>query len=61
MTMFLLTGKVYAAIESYKQRFGHEIQNSEIPKEMSEAEFIEEIDQALASGIPVYRYTSINK
>lgn len=58
--MIILTDKVSNAKSRYERKFRHEITLDEIPSDMKEDEFCEEIDQAIASGIPVCRYTSVN-
>lgn len=58
--MIILTDKVSNAKSRYERKFHHEITHDEIPTDMKEDEFCEEIDQAIASGIPVCRYTSAN-
>lgn len=58
--MIILTDKVSNAKSRYERKFRHEITLDEIPTDMKEDEFCDEIDQAIASGIPVCRYTSVN-
>ena len=58
--MIILTDKVSNAKSRYERKFHHEITLDEIPTDMKEDEFCDEIDQAIASVIPVCRYTSVN-
>lgn len=56
--MLILTSDVCNAKARYEMKFGHHITLNEIPSGMTEDEFCEEIDQAIASGIPICRYVN---